>query len=129
MLHPQPYTSNPRQPFPKRVGNRDRSVPAPGAADAYRQVSLAFADVLRNQELEQVQRVIEEFVRRAGPIQIPYDVGVASGMRAKSRHEMGFRQKPDIEQQIRIDRDAVLEPEAQDRDDELRAGGASGRDT
>jgi hypothetical protein len=49
-------------------------------------------------------------------------------MRTKRRHEMRVRQEADVEQQIRVDRDAVLEPEAQDRDDELCAGGCAGRD-
>ena len=47
----------PGQPLLQRLGDRHRAMPAAGAADPDRQVRLALVHVLRDQELQQVQRV------------------------------------------------------------------------
>ena len=116
------------QPFLQRLGDRDRPVPAAGAADADGQVGLPFGDVLRDQELQQVQRVLQEVGGRLRPVQEAAHFLIAAGVRPQRRHEMRVRQEPHVEQQVGVDRNAVLEPEAQDRDDQPRAGRAAARD-
>jgi hypothetical protein len=65
-----------------RLRNHDRSVAAAGAADADRQVRLSFRDVLRDQEAQQVQRVLEELVRRVGLVEERADLAIAARVRA-----------------------------------------------
>ena len=49
-----------REVLPDRIGHRDASVPAAGAADADRQIRLALELVLREQEVEEVRDALEE---------------------------------------------------------------------
>ena len=67
-------------------------------------------------------------MRRLRPIQVAHDLRVASRVRPQRRHEMRVGQEPDVEQQIRIDRDPVFEPEAENRDDQLGAWRRARRD-
>ena len=74
--------------------------------------------------LQQVQRVLRGIHASPRAIEEAHHLLVAPGMRTKRRHEMRVRQKPDVEQQIQVDRNAVFEAEAQNRDDQLCAGRA-----
>src|SRR5215203_1573546 len=112
-------TGDSAQPFLQRLGDSDRTMTAARASYANGQVRLSFADVLRHQKFQQVQRVLEELVRRFGAIEILEHLRVAAGMRPELRDEVWIRQEPDVEQQVRIHRNAVLEAEAEDRDDKL----------
>src|SRR5687768_11183502 len=100
MLHPDLNAGKLDQAFPQRFGNRDRSMPASRAPDAYRQVRLSFLSVLRDEETQQVQRMCEEFLRGLGAIEIAGDLRVASGERPQRRHEVWVRQEADVEQQV-----------------------------
>ena len=114
------YPRNTREPLFERFRDRDRTVTAAGAPDPYREIRLSFRRVLRHQEPQQVQRPIQELPRRLGLVEKLPDLAVAPGMRPQVGDEVRVGQEPDIEQQVRIDGNAVLEPEAQDRDDQLR---------
>ncbi len=59
--------------------------------------------------------------RGLGAVQVAPHLAVAARVRAQRRHEVRIGQEPDVEQQVGVDRNAVLEPEAQDRDDQPRA--------
>src|SRR3954469_14511494 len=118
----------PREPLLDRLRNHDRSVPAASAADPDRQVRLALGDVLRHQEPKQVERVFEEVVRRVGLLKEGADLAVATGVRTQPGHEMRIGQEADVEQQIRVDRNAVLEPETQHGHHQLRSRRAAALD-
>ena len=83
---------------------------------------------MRDQEPQQVERVLQELVRRFRLVEERTHLAVAARVRPQRRHEVRVRQEPDVEQQVGVDRDAVLEAEAQDRDDELGARRAAGLD-
>src|SRR4051812_8571193 len=111
VLHAEPDTGEAGEPLSERLGDRNRTVASPGAADSDRQVRLPLVDVLRNEELQEVEGVVQEFMRGARFVQVAYDFGVTSRMRAQRRDEMRIRQEPHVEQQIRVHRDTVLETE------------------
>ena len=51
-----------------------------------------------------------------------HDRAVAAGPPPQRRHEMRIRQAADVEHQVGVDRHAVLEAEAQQRDHQLAPG-------
>ena len=65
--------------------------------------------------------MLEEVRRGLGAVEVAPHFAVAAGVRAQRRHEVRIGQEPDVEQQVGVDRNAVLEAEAQDRDDQPRA--------
>jgi hypothetical protein len=110
------------------LGDHHRPVAPAGAPDADRQVRLPFRDVLGDQEPQQVQRVLEELVRRVRLLEECPDLPVAPRMGPQVRNEVRVGQEPHVEEEVRVDRDPVLEAETEDGDDQLRAGGSSAFD-
>ena len=50
-----------------------------------------------------------------------HDRAIAAGAAAQRRHEVRVRQAADVEHEVGVDRHAVLEAEAEQRDHEARA--------
>src|SRR5947208_1279526 len=105
---------------------RHRAMAAPGAADRDRQIGLALALVAREQELEKALEVLEEL----SALRIVEDelshARVAPVEGSEPRDEVRVRQEAHVEDQVGVERDAVLEAERHEQGGEARP--RAGRD-
>ena len=105
--------------FTDGIGNEHRPVPASGTADRNRYVGFALFLVLRKKKIDKSIDMIEEFVSDLMRVHILDNGGIIACVRFQMRNKVRIRQEPDIENQIRIDRYAILEPEAHQRDQQM----------
>src|SRR4029079_11881164 len=106
------------------LGDRDRAVPAAGAADRDHEVRLPFGHVLREQVLEQRQHVVVELLQPAVATDVVDDPLVEPGERAQVRLVVRVGQEADVEREVGVARRTVLVAERRERDGEAagRAG-------
>src|SRR5262245_46644895 len=100
--------------------DHNRAMPAARAADRNRQIALPFRYVERDDVSDVLLEAIHEGARTAVALHELHDRPVASGPAAERRDEMRIRQAPRVEHEVGVDRQAVLEPEAEKRNDKTR---------
>src|SRR6266498_569027 len=126
MLHPDPHEADVRERLSQPLSNHDRAVPPSGAADGNGQIGLPFLDVVRNQ----IPQVFLEAIHEAACGRVAFHEfhhgAVATRPPAQPRHEMRVRQAADVEHQIGVERNTMLETEAEKRDDEPGARTVAG---
>src|SRR5215472_9351029 len=88
-------------------------------AKSNRKIALPFLDVVGQQELEHIHRLIQKHRRLGKVADILRDSRVLARQLAKLRYKMRIRQKANIEDEIGLRRHAVLEPEAIRRDSKV----------
>ena len=103
---------------------------AAGAADGDGEIALSLSDVVRNQEVDHGAELFEEGPGYLVLQNIPGHVLVGAVLVAHRRDVIGVGQKPHVEDEVRVPRDAVLETEADELepDDVLYAGAAEAGD-
>ena len=105
------------------MSSRDghRAVAAAGAADADREVRLALGRVPREQEVEQREQALEVLARARRLEHEAADLLVHPGERAQAQVVVRIGQEAHVEQQVRVDGDAVLVAERHDGEDDVGA--------
>src|SRR5262245_7763696 len=101
--------------------NHHRAMPTASAANRNRQIALPLRDVERDDVSHVLLEAIHEGARPAVALHELHARAVASGPAAERRGELRIRQAPRVEHEVRVDRQTVLEPEAEDGNDETRA--------
>ena len=103
---------------PQRFGEHHRAVPAARAADGDRQVALPSAHVLRHEEPQQVRAASRNWPVDGVLSHERHDAPVLAGLRLQRGHEVRVRQEAHVEHEVGVERHAVLEAEAQERDEQ-----------
>src|SRR3954471_8227907 len=107
-------------PLAEVLGDRDRAVPAAGAADRDREVRLAFGDVLRQQEVEQRDDALVELGEAPVALDVGDDARVVAGQRPERRLVVRVGEEAHVEHEVGVAGGAVLEAEALERDRQAR---------
>ena len=116
---PTPARRARSQPGGELLGDDDRAVVAAGAADGDRQAGLALRLVGRQREVEEV---VEERDEPAGDRLVEHERAHRlrePGQLAQLGDVVRVLHEPDVEDEVGLQRDAVLEAEADQLDDEL----------
>src|SRR5437764_5291552 len=100
------------------LGDHDRPVASPGAADGDGQIRLSLEDVMRHDIADVVFEPVHEFSRRLVAFHEGHDGAIASGPAAQRGHEVRIRQAADVEREVGVTRQPVFVAEAQQRQDQ-----------
>src|SRR5687768_1778170 len=99
------------------LGDGDAAMPPARAADSDGQIAFHLLPVLRKQIADELpQAAVELLILRLLP-QVADDLRVHPGLRPQLGDEVGVREKANIEEKIEVVRLAVLESEADQRDE------------
>src|SRR5208282_6489836 len=93
----------------------DGPVPPSRASERDGQIALSFPDVMRDQIREQVLDPAKEFAGLWKGTDVASDATVLAAERAEAQDEVRVRQKPHVENKVRIGGNSVAEPEAYHR--------------
>ena len=106
------------EPGRKLLADHDRAVEAAGAADRDREARLALVHVGRHEQVQQVSELVEERRRdRLAQDVLPDDLGQAA-VRPELLDVVGVLHEPHVQDEVGLERHAVLEPEADELDRE-----------
>ena len=94
-------------------------MPPAGAADGDGEAELALLHIERQQEGHKVFKLFHELLRLRAAEDELRDGVVEAGLVAQLRDVIGVREKADVEDEVRFDRDAVFVTEGHDVHDEL----------
>src|SRR5580658_2972910 len=120
-MHGFDAVAMPRQAAGDLFGNHHGAVLAASAAERQSEVALAFVDVVREQKEQQFGDPIEKLPGLRKTDDVILNLWIFSGQISKFRNEVGVGQESHIEDQIRVERDALLVPEADGGDDQALA--------
>src|SRR5262249_50042995 len=104
-----------RQRTAEPLRDRDRAVATTRTSGGDGEVALPFRHIVRDDVLEIVLELLNEFTRRRVPFHESGDSPVTARAAAKRRNEVRIRQASHVEDEIRVDRDAVLVAETEKR--------------
>src|ERR1039458_5014247 len=104
-----------------RFGNHHGTMLAAGASEGQREIALALVDVVRQQEEQHVRYAVEKLPRLRKAHDVVLDLRVFAGQVPKLRHEVRVGKEPHIEDQIRVQRHAILVSETNRRDQQILA--------
>jgi len=105
-----------RQRFLDLFAEHDGTVFAASAADGDRQITFAFADVVRDQVGEEAFDATEKFAALRERANVLLDFGIFASVAAQGRDEMRVWQKAHVENQVGVGGHAVLVAKANDGD-------------
>ena len=117
-LHGIPFC---RQPVIDVFGRKDTAVHAASAAHGNNQLTLSLFDILRHQKVEHPIQVFQKLLRYRPFGNVFGNLGNRATLVAHGFNIEGIRQEPHIQDQIRIERHAELEPKRQHIDAHLLA--------
>src|SRR6476646_8742772 len=106
------------EPARQLLGERDRAVVAAGAAERDREPRLALADVGRQREVEELMEVLEELAGDGLAKDVVADRLGQARQLAELVDVVRVLHEPDVEHEVGLERDAVLEAEADQLDRE-----------
>ena len=109
---------------PELPGHHNRAVAATGATDGNSEVAFALGDVLRQREAQKTRQTLDEILGGRVLPHVAHHRRVKPGERTQAVDEVRVRQAPDIEEQVRIDRDPPLVAETQEVDHHPGSGPA-----
>src|SRR5213593_2690682 len=100
------------QATPELIGDEHRAVTAARASDPHREIGLPFPNVERHQVPEEGAEPAGEVERLGEGSHVADHPAVLAGQGAQARDEVRVGEKADVEQQVGLERHAVLVPEA-----------------
>src|SRR5205823_637264 len=112
---------------PEALRDHHRAMASARASYGDREIALPLGHVKRHDVLDVVLEALDERARPAIAFHEVDDRPVATGPAPERRHEMRIRKTARVEDKVGVHRHAVLEPEAEQRDDESRAPAVPGK--
>src|SRR5579863_7143845 len=97
--------------LPNLFGDHDAAMLASGAAEGDGQIAFALVDVMRKQVNEQIRNSGDKFLRLRERTNVFRNTRMTSRKRTKFRDKMRVGQKANVEDKIRILRDALTKSE------------------
>src|SRR5262249_1419574 len=96
---------------PNHFSEHHRAMAAARATQGNRQVTLPFADVVRDQIGEQIFDAAQELAGLRKRANVARDLGIFSAERSQPGHEMRIGQKAHVEYEIGVGRNPITESE------------------
>ena len=101
------------------IRNEYRPMPTARTANRKSDVRLALFFILRKQEVDERIHVLQKIPRLVVRIHVVDNRLIGPGVRLQVGNEIRVRQKADIENQIRVDRNAVFESKTHERHEQM----------